>query len=185
MKILNILLIALAAATCAYAQTSSNGQSQQGILILKYNWDEYRRPRSLNLFPQASTANDSLSIPNSHVPDMVTEYAYKLTIKNVGAKTIEAVGWDYVFVDPITHKEMARHHFWNKEKIEPGDKSSLTGISISAPGKVVTVSALERDARNPYAEQIVISCIRYTDGSFWQKEPSDKNSCQQPDDKKR
>lgn len=101
----------------------------------------------------------------------IHRYVYEVKIRNAGAKRIEALKWEYVFVDPVTKKELDKHSFDGFGRIKPNKSSTLVGVSASPPTKIVTVSGLEKDAHKPFDERVVIACALYSDGTVW-KNPS-------------
>jgi hypothetical protein len=117
-------------------------------------------------------------MPTPHAPILVTEYVYTLKLKNVGTKTIREVGWDYIFTDPTTQQELGRHHFQSEVKMAKGAQTTAVHSSPSPPTRVVTQSALKKNARNPFTERILITCLRYDGGSVWIADPSKGKDCQ-------
>jgi hypothetical protein len=98
-------------------------------------------------------------------PSMQSEtYIYRAKIKNAGLKTIRAVDWGYLFVDPDTQEELGRHLYSTKIKIRPGQNSDLVGRSASPQTSVVNVKSTGKEP----SEQIVIYRVEYDDGSVWQ-----------------
>ncbi|HEY0384846.1 MAG TPA: hypothetical protein VGC64_02490 [Pyrinomonadaceae bacterium] len=96
-------------------------------------------------------------------------YRYKVTIKNTGAKTIKSIDWDYVFFDPATHQESARHQFTSDEKIAPGREKDLSVMILSPPVSTVSAGVLGSKGRLALDEQVMIINIRYADGSVWSR----------------
>ncbi|HEV2860320.1 MAG TPA: hypothetical protein VGX48_04880 [Pyrinomonadaceae bacterium] len=95
-------------------------------------------------------------------------YRYKVQVRNDGQKTIKLVDWDYVFLDPDTQAEVARHLFTSEEKVGPGRVKELDVFVLTPP--VRTVSALGRMKDAPkFVEQVVLMRVVYSDGSVWQR----------------
>lgn len=115
--------------------------------------------------PASPTAAPLPKFPKETAP----QFVYHLKVKNNGTKTIKAVSWDYVFIDPDTQKELARHHFHSAAKIKPAQSKSIAEATPSAPTKIVTVRGLNSKDRHPFEERIVIKRLEYTDGSVWER----------------
>ena len=95
-------------------------------------------------------------------------YRYKLQVRNDGQKTIKLVDWDYVFLDPDTQAEVARHLFTSEEKVGPGRVKDLDVFVLTPP--VRTVNALVKGKDEPqFVEQVVLMRVVYSDGSVWQR----------------
>ncbi|HEY6243926.1 MAG TPA: hypothetical protein VIX17_08275 [Pyrinomonadaceae bacterium] len=100
----------------------------------------------------------------------VNEYAYEIRVQNNGAKTIKGIAWDYIFADPQTNEDLARHTFFNETQIRPGEARTLTATSIKPPSRVITVQMLLNNSSGSYKEEIKVKRIIYADGSTWQLE---------------
>jgi len=103
-------------------------------------------------------------------------FVYLVKIKNTGAKTITAIGWEHVFTDLSNGKELSRHPFRRLTEIGPKKEKTVTGSSSKPPTSVVSVGALEKHPSRPFNEQVVINCVAYADGSVW-KQASFAGSC--------
>ena len=53
-------------------------------------------------------------------------YRYKVRLKNLTEKKIKSIDWDYVFIEPNTQNEVARHEFTSDDGIEPGKERHLS-----------------------------------------------------------
>lgn len=96
-------------------------------------------------------------------------YRYTVKLRNNGARTIKSVDWDYLFIDPTSLAEVARHEFTSDETIKPG-KSKEFGVLYLVP-PVKTVSAKMLGGKKPltYVERVVLVRIRYSDGTVWER----------------
>jgi hypothetical protein len=93
-------------------------------------------------------------------------YRYKVTLRNDGAKTIKSIDWDYLFIDPTTNQELARHQFTSDETIKPGKNKEISVLYLVPPVKLVSAGSLNNKSR-PLTEQVVVAQIQYSDGSTW------------------
>ena len=127
--------------------------------------NEIRARRGL---PPLRTPTPSAPEPeqsNDKSPDVFT---YKLKVRNTGQKIIQAIIWDYVFLEPGTEREVGRVQFVSEVKISPGKTKNLSVSSLSPPSNSINVKETGKKLREQYSEKIIIQGIEFTDGSFWQ-----------------
>ena len=80
-----------------------------------------------------------------------------ILVKNVGAKTIKAISWDYVFFkDAAREHELKRHKYNSKKKIAPGETKFVSEY-------------VDQRAASKY-QTVLINKINFADGSFWQRQ---------------
>jgi hypothetical protein len=153
-----------------------------GVTVVKQKWFQYVYLDG-GPFPDASgnrtVARQPGLMPGQIMPRSKPTYQYSVTVKNEGSRTIKAVMWEYVFLDPTTRKELGSHRFQTSGKIHPDKKSTLNGWASSPPTRIVSAAALEKNAKKPYEEHIVIRCVAFTDGSFWLDSATDLSHCDQ------
>ena len=90
----------------------------------------------------------------------VFKYTAKASLKNVSPKTIKAVEWNYLFVDPETQKEMKRYKILSKQQISPNETQTLA--------KDIFLDLKENTRHlNIGKQKILLTRIEYTDGSSW------------------
>jgi len=103
-------------------------------------------------------------------------YAYSMKIRNDAGKTIEALAWDYVFVDRSSGKEVGRHQFLSYEKVASGKTVTFSSQLRSPPTRIVQVS--DTHQKNPrLAEHAVVQCVLYADETTWQNPQASPDSC--------
>ncbi len=95
-------------------------------------------------------------------------YRYKVTLRNDGVRTIKSIDWDYLFFDPITRQEFARHQFTSDETIKPGKSKEVSVLYLIPPVKTVDVRLLRKKEAAAVTEQVVVARIQFSDGSVWQ-----------------
>jgi hypothetical protein len=95
-------------------------------------------------------------------------YRYKVQIRNDGAKTIKLVDWDYVFFDPNTRQEVARHQFTSEEKVRPGAVKNLDVFILAPPVRTVNARGSQQED-SPFIERVLLVRVVYSDGSVWQQ----------------
>jgi len=96
-------------------------------------------------------------------------YRYKVTLRNEGLKAIKSIDWDYLFVDPLSLLEVARHQFTSDETIKPGKSKEISVLYLIPPVKTVSAGMFNPKKLLPFTEQVVVARIQYSDGSVWQR----------------
>jgi hypothetical protein len=80
-----------------------------------------------------------------------------MLVKNVSAKVIKAIDWNYVFFNDATlEHELKRYKYHSKKKIAPGEMKFVSEY-------------VDRRAVSEF-QAVVINKIEFTDGSIWQKQ---------------
>jgi hypothetical protein len=102
-------------------------------------------------------------------------YLYVAEIKNTGDKAIRSVVWEYLVFDTQSHTQVGRHRFVHATKIRPGKSTSLVGYSTTPAVGILSVSKSDKQQRNQYSEQVLISRIEFDDGTFWQRPVNEQN----------
>ena len=191
-----ILLLSFAPVSAPAAAQTGVAEDPPGVLVLGCRWNAHvDRPgwdRDLYLNPieaadaeresveQGRPANARTTPPRpAHAPRKYRPkyppagtrgFQYRVKVRNAGAKTVRATAWDYLFVDPESGREVARHAFESRERIKPGGSKELIHFSVSAPTKVVSAGLLGgSDARRPFLERVEVRRVEYTDGSSWER----------------
>jgi len=95
-------------------------------------------------------------------------YRYKVTLRNDGERTIKSIDWDYIFIDPITKQELARHQFTSDERIKSGKSKEVSVLYFISPVKTVDARLLKKKDAVPFIEQVIVARIQFSDGSVWQ-----------------
>lgn len=93
-------------------------------------------------------------------------YRYKVRLRNDGAKIVKSIDWDYLFLDPMTEQELARHQFTSDETIKPGKSKEISVLYLIPPVKLVSAQMLNKK-RLPFTGRVVVAHIQYSDGSSW------------------
>ena len=105
------------------------------------------------------------------------EYTYQVQIKNGGEVTIEAVDWEYLFLDSLTGGEMARHRFQTFRRAKPGKSLTLSGTSAAPPTRVVNAAAARKGTDKLFEERIVVRCVAYSDGTVRWRDGGGEADC--------
>ena len=125
----------------------------------------------------ASSAQSSAASSNNTFPAtpgrLPIFYLYSIKIRNTGAKLIEGVAWDYLFIDPNSNTELGKHQFLSFERIPVNRSATLKSQLRSPPIRVIRTDAQKNahGSRPKFIERAVIQCVLYTDDTVW-KNPS-------------
>src|SRR5205823_1312525 len=94
-------------------------------------------------------------------------YKYSMKIKNGGAKVIEAIAWDYIFIDPKIGKEIGGHQFLSYTRIDANQGATLKAELRSPPVRVAPNPASTKDVHQKLNGRALIQCVLYADDSVW------------------
>ncbi|MDT5262645.1 MAG: hypothetical protein QOC61_1649 [Acidobacteriota bacterium] len=104
------------------------------------------------------------------------EYAYQLQLRNEGEGTIEAVDWEYVFLDASTGGELASHRFQTIHRARPGKSLTLVGTSAAPPTRIISAAALGGKHKF-FEERIVVRCVVYSDRTVRWRAGATESDC--------
>jgi hypothetical protein len=149
------------ATICPAAQTPAPQRASSDVAILEFNW--HKNFRRADWDRQGTATRLTRGILVTQQAEFIREYVYKVTIRNNSSKTVASIDWDYVFIDPTTQTEIARHAFRSTEPIRPGKKKSLNGSSIKPPTGVISVTATNENPHRPFDEKVIIRSILYAE----------------------
>lgn len=104
-------------------------------------------------------------------------YVYSTEILNAGPRDVQALSWDYLFSDPVTHDELKRQTGFSVGKIHVNQKKKLLIRTSSSPPKVISLGSLNANGSS-FDERVSIECILFADGSFWENPERKGISCE-------
>ena len=193
-----LLLTALLLAMPVVAQEAADPAAPSDIVILQKHWreelvDPKRETNPLqpneDLIKQTRAQKDFLKARDNAPPNQPTEprmpaagtkpvtpgwemlrtFTYEARVKNVGAKTIKLLDWEYQFLDPNTQQVKEQRKITSRLKLSPGKTKRLTARLTRKPTSVVDADQIDRKYRDQFTERVVVNRIVYTDGSVWQR----------------
>lgn len=103
-----------------------------------------------------------------------TFYVYSMKLKNIGAKGIDGVAWDYFFLDPATNAEVSRRKLLSLAKVSP-DK--MATIQAALPFHALLTTAAENQKEKKFVEHAEVQCVLYSDKSTWKNEQASPAAC--------
>ena len=121
-----------------------------------------RRPER---HPKGECPYEAVAEQESGIAKEVNEFVYTVRVRNSGQRTIKSILWNYVFLDPNTGKELARHVFYSERQLAPGQTKTLIATSLRPPTRVITVEMLSSKEVETYREHVEIKQVEYADGS--------------------
>jgi hypothetical protein len=199
MKFPIIVILLMLSPNIAPAQTSAKSSEPSDVIVLQKSWrreihqpsmeadpfeannrhrdqviaqndadrqNSRRADQTVAVRPREQPINVSKPLPS----DTSVFYAYRVKLRNTGTKTIKALAWAYIFFD-VSGKEMGRHQYTSKVKINPSKSVEVIEWSYSPPSQIVDAKKAGKDSREALAEKIVINRIEYGDGSAWESHP--------------
>jgi hypothetical protein len=197
MKLLNLVMTGALLTAIVPAQNSSPISTPSDVEILNQSWrrevintklnaDPFkvndqtrealmaqRQPREVDPKKPDTTRAVQPKAPSSKAPTSGSgrrfeTYFYRAKVKNTGAKTIKAIDWYYVFINPDTKAEISRFQCASKIKINSGKSADLS-MNASAPPSNLIDAGKAHQGQEQFIERIIISRIEYSDGSVWQR----------------
>ena len=198
------LLMCAAVAGVSKAQDTSAALSPP-LEVLKLKWEkQVRLPRNFDpsIIPTGGTFSDptAKTIPTNPVDatraatsarsaaaasnnsfpatpaSMPVYYVYSLKMRNDANKGIEAVAWDYLFLDPNTGAELARHQFLSYVKADPLHSATLQAQMRTPPVRILRATG--QTARTRPIERAEIQCVLFTDDTVWRNRFGRKGTCE-------
>ncbi|HEU4795242.1 MAG TPA: hypothetical protein VFT02_06395 [Pyrinomonadaceae bacterium] len=197
MKVPGLLLLVLLLAVAVSAQTSESQQEPAADLtVIKKSWrreihnpaltsDPFRsndEQAELQRAQKDNAVRNSVRVREGNTPQPTmrttrpiepepdgpsTSFVYRVTVKNVGKKTIKSLAWDYLFYDREKGELVGDHSFRQRIRIRPGQSVELTGRTRFPPTHVINVTKAQQQAA--FSEEISFSSIDYEDGSSWRR----------------
>jgi hypothetical protein len=104
-------------------------------------------------------------------------YVYSMRIRNSAEKEIEAIAWDYLFLDPDSGLELGRHQFLSYLKTAPNGTVTLKGQVRTPPVRIVRASNSEGPRARPL-ERAAIQCVLFADTTVWRNPSGRKGVCE-------
>jgi hypothetical protein len=153
--VITLVLVALAGSGMAQSGGALTASAPPAEII-SFEWKYQGYASRETVRDETST----LSMKSKREVIYVFKYTTKMSLKNLGAKTIKAVEWNYVFIDPDSRKELKRYKLLSKQQILPSETRSLAKDIFFG---------LKEDTRhlNTGAQKILLTRIEYTDGTSW------------------
>jgi len=121
----------------------------------------------------AAASNDSFPATPARMP---VYYVYSLKMRNDAEKEIEGIAWDYLFLDPNTGAELARHQFLSYVKTGHLHAATLLAQTRTPPVRILRATGQKAQPRP--IERAEIQCILYTDDTVWRNRFGRKGTCE-------
>ena len=165
-------LVLLGAFACgsAVSQEASTPAGPPNIQVVSRSWVHIVvKTKPQPTIPNSQTVERSDTHPLAPIDptSRVTEidpprqiYVYSAEILNAGSGDIQALSWDYLFTDPVTHDELKRQTGFSVGKIHVNQKKKLLIRTPSSPPKVISAGSLKATARhsmNTYRSNVFCS----------------------------
>ena len=102
-------------------------------------------------------------------PKPVDGFIFRIKMRNVSAKAIEVLFWEYQFKESANPSNVVRRQFLCGVNIKPEKEKELEAFSLSGPSDVISVRSLAKPSGNLFVEKVVINRVEYADGTIWQR----------------
>ena len=126
-----------------------------------------RDPNSDTIDGRSAALDKAVAESRTPKAEPIDGYLYRIKVKNVTTRAVEALFWEYRFSDPATPDQITRRQFLCGVDIGAGKGKDLEGFTRLGPSDVVNVKTL--DSGTPLKESVLINRIEYTDGTLWQR----------------
>ncbi len=137
-------------------------------------------PNAIDATRAATAAQSAASVSNNSFPTTPARlplfYVYSLKLRNDADKEIEAVAWDYLFLDPNTGAELARHQFLSYVKTEPLRTVTLQAQNRTPPIRILRAANNGKHTRP--IERAEIQCVLFTNDTVWRNRFGRKGTCE-------
>jgi len=199
MKLLGVLGLLSICSVASLAQSVPKVDEAPSLIVTKHkrtikfleysthDWENLPEARRGSTSPPTTTDDNNIGLHPMETPRPVRKTAllflYSAEVKNVGAKKIDAVVWDYVFVRASDGKVLGRFRFLSKSSIRPDKSKLLSAQTLERPPRiegsmVVNVRDLGKKDVLRYSEKAEISCILYADGTWWRRPTMPMSDCE-------
>ena len=121
----------------------------------------------------AAGSNDPFPLAPGRLPVF---YVYTLQLRNTDLKPIDAIAWDYVFIDTQTNGEFGRHQFLSYERAAPGKVVTFRGQLRSPPIRIAQAAGTPKESHK-LLERAIIQCVLYADETTWRNPQSPVDTC--------
>ena len=128
-----------------------------------------RDPNADTIDGRSAALEKSVREARSPKTEMVDGFAYRVKVRNAGAKAVEVLFWEYQFEEAADPSNLARRQFLCGVNIKPGKDKELLAFSASGPNAAVSAESLAKMAENPFRERVVLNRVEYADGTIWQR----------------
>src|SRR6266481_5679707 len=95
-------------------------------------------------------------------------YPYSLKIRNTSDKLIQAIAWDYLFIDSRSNAELGKHQFLSFAKVSPQRIATLKAQLRSPPIRILRGGESEKNPHPKFTERALVQCILFADETVWQ-----------------
>lgn len=154
-----IMLMLVAQVSLVGAMQDKPATTQEAAVPFEINGFDWKYQG----YSSGETVHDettTLSMKSKRSVVYVFKYTAKVNLRNLAKKTIKAVEWNYVFVNPANEKELKRYKIFSKQQILPDEAQTLS--------KEIFFNLKDNTSHLKIGKQkVLLARIEYTDGSSW------------------
>lgn len=164
--------------TVSNPETAASGAPAAAMIPANKNFERNAREQApagvrdpnLDTIDGRSAALEK-NVQESRAPKTKTVdgFAYRVRVRNAGAKGLEVLFWEYRFVEAANPSNVVRRQFLCGVQIKPDKEREVLAFSPSGPNGAVSAESLADKSRRAFQEEVVINRVEYSDGSIWQR----------------
>lgn len=157
MRMRNVLTLFAAALALLCAQARVSAQGPHGLEVSEARWKYLTAGEESNFPRSRSSVGPSMNFSTA----TVATHSVSALFRNVGAKAVKSVTWEYVFFEDAARTRVLRHYkFRSGKRLGPGESARLEAWSL-------------RPRASEYGA-VRVTRVVYEDGSSW-RSPKVKN----------
>jgi len=101
-----------------------------------------------------------------------------MKIKNIGAKTIQGMAWDYDFLDSISNALVGRHRILSFPNLTSEKITTVEAPLRVPPIPTIQVQKAPDQKNEKFLERAVIQCVLYADQTTWKSTQAPEGVCE-------
>lgn len=163
-----LVLFGALACGSGVSQEASTPAGPPNIQVISRSWVHFvfktKPPASLPNSQTVERSDTHPLLPIDPIPKATETtlprqiYVYSAEILNAGPRDVQALSWDYLFSDPVTHDELKRQTGFSVGKIHINQKKKLLIRTSSSPPKVISAGSLNANGSS-FDERVSIQCM--------------------------
>lgn len=105
-------------------------------------------------------------------------YLYEATFRNRSPRSVKAIRWDHLFLDPKSDTVLRRFAFREtRSKIGKNGSKTFRRYSPRPPSGTIDAENRSSDLGEDYKQRIDIKCVLFSDGTIWKAADATSAQC--------
>lgn len=168
-----ILIIGCCLATINISaqQAEPERQIPAQIKIERFDWYAEREAAELtamrNYYRRGLPEGKTSNFPTENSPPQKDseKFIYRISIRNLSKKTVEAIVWRYKFFNPLTKELAASLEFESRARIKPNKQKTIYAESFSPPVQIIDANLLLLNKNQPFLESATVKSLVFAEVS--------------------